>query len=381
MLNFIFSIKDFAVKKFNFKLLITTCCFLALSLQAQAKEESFSQASFDGFKLDGKIESPDNTNPADVKRVVIFIHGSGPQDMDEDLKVATKDKQSNPFFKMVSSALIKKNFATIRYNKRSYQVRQALIADSSYKNNPKFKAFVEHPLSYLVDDVKPFVKLAKQKFPNAAIYLLGHSQGTYIALQNANTDPAIKGTALIGFYSGTMDSILIEQIVYRNQKSFLELDQNGDQKLNHSELRAGSTPIAKALLPQMSILDLNKDQMISLSEYNAGNYTNVLAKDLMGPHYRKEEASYPIVSSIIPKANFKILFLQGMWDNQTPAYNAQAIQILNNVAWKKNNLKFKYYPEVGHALDKRDNYHDIVYRVPTPQILDDIANQIDSFFK
>jgi alpha-beta hydrolase superfamily lysophospholipase len=53
-----------------------------------------------------------------------------------------------------------------------------------------------NPMKLFVDDAKDCVALAGERFPSAKVFLLGHSQGTYIALQVAHQMPAVKGVAL-----------------------------------------------------------------------------------------------------------------------------------------------------------------------------------------
>lgn len=49
-----------------------------------------SLKSFDGYRLDYEIDSPAGKN---VSRVVVLIHGSGPQDMREDLSAVSAPEQ------------------------------------------------------------------------------------------------------------------------------------------------------------------------------------------------------------------------------------------------------------------------------------------------
>ena len=216
-------------------------------------------------------------------------------------------------------------------------------------------------------------------FPNAKINILGHSEGTKVALQVASKKKDVNGVALIGFSNEPTTTSIFEQIVYRTLGDFRTVDKNGDEVLDEKELDA-DTGLAKILKKQISILDLNRDGKISLSEFKAGNYSNLVVQKIPSDEYRADQASLPVPSALIRDSNQKILFLQGEWDNQTPQYFAQAIQIANDTTWKKSSLKFVYFPKAGHALDPRDSYEDLSYRKVPQDILEKISSEIDSFF-
>ncbi|HWU42739.1 MAG TPA: acyl-CoA thioester hydrolase/BAAT C-terminal domain-containing protein, partial [Bdellovibrio sp.] len=119
---------------------------------------------------------------------------------------------------------------------------------------------------------------------------------------------------------------------------------------------------------------------VSLSEFKAGNYLNLVAKEeIPSVNYRSDEASLPRKSDLIEKAKYKILFLQGEWDNQTPAYFTQSIEMANINKWKKTDLKFVYFPKAGHELDPRDSYNDIFSRKIPSETLKKISEEIKGF--
>lgn len=337
--------------------------------------------SFDGFPLEAMIELPKGKNKIDVKRVLLFVHGSGPQNLDEDLSALTIPKgTTNLFFRMVSDAILERGIATVRYNKRSYETKKKIEADPQYTKSEEFKKYAEHPLEYFIRDCDFFVGLAQSEFPNAEVYLLGHSEGTGIVLNVAKNNKAVKGTVLIGFSNENLASSLLEQTVYRNLNYFTDLDKNRDGLLSSDELEGQAEP-AKSFREQLSVLDRDQDKKISFSEFKAGNYSNlVMRDDLYSPQYIIDEAKLPRSSAILKDAKFKVLFLQGEYDNQTPAYFAESIEIINKVAWKKKNLKFVYFPKAGHALDPRMDFNDLNYRVLPQETVRKIGKEVSDFF-
>ena len=70
-----------------------------------------------------------------------------------------------------------------------------------------------------------------------------------------------------------------------------------------------------------------------------------------------------------------------MLDNQTPAYHAKAIEIVNRRGWKKRNLHFRFFAGLGHALDPRDDYDDVRYRRAAPETMKLLAETLGEYAK
>jgi len=50
--------------------------------------------------------------------------------------------------------------------------------------------------------------------------------------------------------------------------------------------------------------------------------------------------------------------------------------MLNRLVWKKGNLKFFYYDGLGHALDRRSDIHDLVFKPADKAALADLAEKL-----
>lgn len=348
-----------------------------IGFAGQVFASTVSVKSFDGFSLDAIIEKPQNIPDKDIKKVVVFVHGSGSQNMDEDLSEVTFPKGAKLlFFKDIADVLHKKGIATVRYNKRSYEIGRLIKKDEKFINSQYAKKYKESPLQHTLKDAEFFADYAKKRFPKADIHLLGHSEGTKVVLNATKAKAFVKGVVLIGFWNETLAASLLEQIVYRNINLFSKLDRNADGLLAESELK-GDDPIAKSILSQLSTLDLNGDKKLSLSEFKAGNYLNLISsKEFDIATYARDEAKLMKPSDIIQAASIPMLFLQGEYDNQTPAFYTESIELANRLLWKKKNLKFVYFPKAGHALDPREDFYDIKYRVPPSETYEKIASEI-----
>lgn len=362
----------------KYLILISFICLNVFAVNTENKTVSLK--SFDGFALGAIVEVPEALSKKDVKSVVVYVHGSGPQNMDEDLSSVTVPAGTkNYFFRDIAQALLKKQIASVRYNKRAFEVRNKILADAKYKESDEFKNYAAHPLDYLIKDASSMVDFAKNEFPNAKIYILGHSEGTGIALNVAQQNKNVSGVALIGFSNESITSSLLEQFVYRAQAHFKKLDINNNGILSAKELKANND-LAKSISKQMPALDLNKDSSLSLSEYNAANYSNlILQDDFYNQNYQSDYAKLPRPSAIIKTAEFKVLFLQGQYDNQTPAYYTESMELVNRLSWQKKNLKFVYFAKAGHALDPRDSQEDINYRVIPAANLEKVSNEVSGF--
>ncbi|MBX3171764.1 MAG: alpha/beta fold hydrolase [Candidatus Eremiobacteraeota bacterium] len=313
------------------------------------------------YSLPGRLDIP-----AGARGVVVLLHGSGAANMDEELQMATKDKAPNPFFADLSAALQGQKLAVLRYDKRNFALSQR-------NSEAALQSLKEHPGLAYIQDALSAVAVARQKCPGLPVFLLGHSEGTWVAQQAARQDGQIQGLGLIGFTGSALETLVSEQIAYRPLDYFNDLDKNHDRVLQPEELN-------DALRPQLVVLDLNRDGNLSRSEFQAGNFSQLLLKPLLSDAWRRDEASLPAPLQLVEQAEIPLVFLQGEWDNQTPAFVVQALDICESRVWKKGNKRFVYFPGCGHALDARDRYDDVVYRRPDQATLERAAGELARFW-
>lgn len=345
----------------------TALASIWLAAAATAEETPFTHESFDGYRIEARLALPEGVAEGEVERVVILLGGSGAYDMDLDLTTVSRDKATkNLWLKEVSDALVAGGFGTIRYNKRPFQLGVTIQAVKAAKREPTeeeravVKRYQDNPLKAIVDDCKSFAEAAEKRFPKAKILLLGASEGTHVALWAAHELKQIDGVALIGFYARSLDTTTYEQMVHRDQYPFRELDKDGDGDLTKDELKS-EAPSARTLLLQFAALDIDGDGRLSLMEYKAACLVAWAKSGDVGDAYRRQEAAYPAMFDILKESDYPVVFLQGMWDNQTPACNAMAAEVLARYVWKKDTLTFRYFPKLGHCLDPRESENDLLY--------------------
>ncbi len=113
------------------------------------------------FKLKGKLTIPkEGTNFP----VLILVHGSGPNDMDETIG-------PNKPFRDIAEGLSSLGIAVLRYNKRTYQYGASISQnDTNFTLTDEVVNDVEEALNYL---------LTQPQINKERIFVLGHSLGGY----------------------------------------------------------------------------------------------------------------------------------------------------------------------------------------------------------
>jgi pimeloyl-ACP methyl ester carboxylesterase len=306
--------------------------------------------------------------------------------MDLDLTLASKNKKTKILWlKDISDALVGQGFAVLRYHKRPYQLGQ-LIRKAKEENRKLtekesqwIQRFQENPLQHFVEDCKSFAEYSHTRFPQAKIYILGGSEGTHVALWAAHELTWVSGVALIGFYARSLDTVTFEQVDVRDETVFGTLDKDHDGFLSKKE-RKGLNLFDADPLDRIATFDLDKDEQVSHEEFKGYLLTAWARKADIGHAYRIQEAKYPAMFETLKKAKYPVVFFQGMWDNQTPAYNAFAAQALAKHSWKKETLYFHYFPKLGHCLDPRNSPDDRFYQPIDPEALQTVATEMNRLF-
>lgn len=307
--------------------------------------------------LPGQFDLPEGS----PKAVVILVHGSGTHSRDEDLTAVTEGGVRNLFFADLSSALTGQGLAVLRYDKRNYALTQAEPRDEEALQRLK-----QHPGQTYIADARTALESARRRFPGIPVALLGHSEGTWVALQAAAQDGEVSAVGLISFSGAALETLVQEQVAHRYRDYFDGFDVDRDGKLEASEQ-------PDSLAKQLPVIDLDQDQAISYSEFQAGNYSNVVLTPIISDGWRSDEGTLPTATRLVTESADQLLFFQGLWDNQTPAYYTQALEICERQVWKKGNKSFHYFERAGHALDPRKSWGDVTYRPTPPETLERVA--------
>ena len=363
-------------------------CLIAMALGAPAtsaeptwEEDTLELKSFDDFVLPARVTKPAKSDDASISKVVILIHGSGPQDMDSTFDAASEDGKGIFLFRRLAHALADSGCcAVIRYHKRAYEWQKRLQKEPALVKGEEFKKAQTAPLKDLIGDVEAWSAYAQKRFPKAKIYLMGHSQGTFVGLQVAHKNPAIAGLAALGFMATDLNTLSFEQAVYRPLETIRKLDMDRDGRLSAKEL-SGKDETSATLRMQLSVLDVDGDGALAMTEINAASFATFLTISAnRGIHNLGKDAyDYPPAVVALAKSRFKVAFFQGDLDNQTPSYQIRAIELLNQHQWKNDKLSFHFFPGLGHDLGAKKSYSDITYRAIDPKALERIVETLKGF--
>src|SRR6056297_142292 len=179
-------------------IILTFILFGALALKAQKKDTLFIKINSVEIhsvltQLKGNQSTP----------LVIFIAGSGPTDLNGNSAMT----QNNSLL-YLSDSLLKKGMATLRFDKRG-------IAKSAYKEFKEKNLTIDR----YVNDLISIVQYAKEEKGFGEIYLLGHSEGSLIALialQQINA----KGFISLAGAGSPADEILKDQLKPKLPEAF-----------------------------------------------------------------------------------------------------------------------------------------------------------------
>jgi fermentation-respiration switch protein FrsA (DUF1100 family) len=244
--------------------------------------------------------------PADCKQcpVVVLVHGSGPQDMDETIF-------GNKVFYDLALGLAANGIATFRYDKR-------------FKTYPELQktAFTIHDET--INDAVAAVKLLQNdsSLPINNIFVLGHSLGGYAAPMISDSLSDIAGIILWAAPARRMEDIMAYQLSYfhqagdlrkRQYKLFRKLQQKRISKIQKGDFQKGAKPMLA---------------------YWPGSFFESVAK-------------YNPAISIKNQPNRPFLVLQGEKDFQVTMEDFQLFQKQLEGA---NHVTFKSYPELNHLF-------------------------------
>jgi uncharacterized protein len=144
--------------------------------------------------LQGTLASPDGGPKAPVS---IIIPGSGPTDRDGNNPLGVTAGS----YRLLAEALAAKGVSTIRIDKRGLFGSSAAAADA---DNVR--------MSDLADDVRAWRLEAQKRTSAPCAWLIGHSEGSLVALITAQQPEGICGLILVAGAGRKMGDILREQL-------------------------------------------------------------------------------------------------------------------------------------------------------------------------
>ena len=290
------------------------------------------------YPLDGLLCMPDSQeNPVPG---VVFVHGSGPSNKDEQIYKLTP-------FKDLAEGLAERGVASIRYDKRTFA-----HAKKARRNTPTVReetiADAVLAAELLIDD---------RRINGNAIYVVGHSMGAMLAPRIDAECGLFRGMVLM---AGT--PLRLEQVMLRQ---FRQAKESGSFLV-----RTAGTIEDRMFGKKFDGLYEMPDDEARRAQF-AGGVTLYYFKE-MGA---KTTADY-LLESEKP-----VLIMQGGMDFQVLA--SEDYELFRELLASRPNVEWKLYEDLNHLFVK-GIYRDIAkaskeYKVERhigPEVIDDIARFI-----
>jgi dienelactone hydrolase len=283
-----------------------------------------------GLELPGLITMPIQTSASKVA-LVIFVGGSGPNDMDETMEAEKP-------FKDLSIGLALNGISSLRYNKRTYQ----------YHNLPSNITIKEEYL----DDIAAAIKAAKV-IPGVnpeEIFIAGHSLGGMLSPLILKENPSLAGAILLEANARPVEDLMYEQLVHFSKIHYNQITDDGLKALYATTQK----------IKNITVKDTSE------------TYLNV-----KGSYWLLLNTYEPLKVATTIKTQ-KMLIIQGGYDYQVTKTD---FNLWSGALSKNKDVSFKFYPTLNHALDEgKGALSPAEYSVPvnTPVYL---ANDISAWIK
>lgn len=267
--------------------------------------------------------------------IVVFVHGSGPSDMDQTIG-------PNKPFKDIATGLASKGIGSLRYVKRTMLYANEFRGAFTVKEE-------------VVDDALAAIAMAKtiKGVDLKHVFVFGHSLGGMLAPKLATLVPDLKGIVIAAAPARKLTDIIIDQNKYM------------------VSLMKDSANILQNQLSQ-AIVEIEKSRISTLGTMKPDSIVVGLPAS-----YWVDLNSYDQVAAAKKLATTRIFVLQGAKDFQVSEAD---FQIWQTALGKKPNVKLKWYDEINHLLSPQlEKGTAQQYQVPVnvaENVVIDLANWI-----
>lgn len=282
------------------------------------------------IELKGTLLNSENGN---LKKLVIFAHGSGPNDRDETIF-------ENKPFKDIAENLHSKGISSYRFDKRT------LSNPESFND----KSTIDDEVTNDIINIVAYFK-NDSKFSNYEITVLGHSLGAYLLPRIASKSNQISKIILLAGNSRPLDHLIIEQYEYLYKLTPTQELKDASQKVKE----------------QIAVLNSKSFNINTPKEKLPFN---------LSANYWQSVLNYKPLNEI-QKVKIPILILQGERDYQVTMKDFEL--------WKtnlKNNKKVSFisYPKLNHIFMSGEKPSDpkeyAIKGIVDEKVIEDIKNFI-----
>ena len=320
----------------GFKLKVPDTSIEAPEPQSSDKWEEIVLTVGEKYKLHAILTLPKNV---DNPPVVILVHGSGPNDMNE-----TIGKANNAPFEDIAHGLADQGIASLRYDKRTLVYPESFVGDYTIQDE-------------VLDDVKSAIKQISQNevIDSERIYVIGHSLGGALVPVIAQENPEVKGVvSLAGSLRG------LEDLMYDQNMLILKNSGYSDEEIAQMAI----------------ILDQQRQAIKNITPDDDSLYYMTPAS------YWYSHNSYDRAANA-QQLEIPMLILQGADDFQV--YADVDYPLWQETLADKSNVTYNLYEGLNHLFMESDSQKDVVdttvYDKPAnvdQQVIDDIANWINN---
>lgn len=242
--------------------------------------------------LEGFLRRPKDVNNPPL---VIFLHGSGPQDRNETI-------MENTPFKDIAEDLAEGGVATLRYDKRTFAKPDSVTAEVTIYEESL------DDLYWILKNLDQFEGFDKQK-----IFVLGHSQGGMLLPKIAQDHPEVKGEIMLAGSARSLVDIWYDQVlamVKEEEKADLEIMyQNMKEKKDNGIFPPRYLESLEEVEASKFLPDLRVPMLVLQGEKDFQVYYDKDYKELqerLKDNPQVEFKSYPDLNHLFMKDNGKI---------------------------------------------------------------------------
>ncbi|MGB4397847.1 MAG: alpha/beta fold hydrolase [Daejeonella sp.] len=286
------------------------------------------ELKFDGGQMAGLLTTPKNGTNFPL---IVFVHGSGPSDMDESVG-------PNKPLKDLAAGLAAKGIASIRYVKRSMVYPNYFTKAFTVKEE-------------VLDDALTAVEIARNTpgINKSQIYVMGHSLGGMLAPRIAALTPDLAGIILAAAPARKLSDLIAEQ------NKYLYVSSGDTTAIMRLQFEETSREIDRTRLLKLG--DIAPDSVILSAP--AAYWMDINNYDQLGS---------------ARKIKNRILVIQGENDFQV---SVQDFNMWRTALASNKNASFKLYPDLNHLLSsQKQKGNGMQYRIPanvSPKLIEDIA--------
>lgn len=337
--------------------LLLLCLGFAASL-VQADPHSTEKLKIGKFESRAIWRSAHNVDETQRAPVIILVPGSGANGPEAMVPPnLTFNNQETSIFANVSEAFNKAGIHTLALGKPGVEFFSSWDPNTWFYDKELYSNLIWENLITNLDAAVEYVK-KRPDVERDKIYILGHSEGTHVAIDYVSSNPNIEGIILIGFHGEDLASILKWQLFERYLEHFVipDVDNNKDNFITNEEA---------AVWPEFSWEWEEGKEEVSIQELrdHFNNDPKLISLYEKLAHYKLWEGVFSRGPIYERTASLEqtIYVLNGELDLQTPAGQATTLKETCKKL-NKENCFVTIVPGLGHGFSppRRPREHPLL---------------------